>query len=229
VLFRSLIATGRKPHTKRVGLEELGVKLSPSGKVIGAAPAGPLSETSSLPSIHALGDCLEGKPELTPVAIHAGKLLARRLVMGSGPAMDYSKVPTCVFTPMEYACVGMSEEAAIAQYGEESVEVYHLRYDTLENGVAHRSNVDGSDAQAPCYSKVVCVRATVDPREPVLGLHIFGPQAGDVIQGFAVAMKLGMTMETLRSAVGLHPTHAEEVLSLDRSKRSGVKAVKTSC
>ena len=67
-------------------------QLSPSGKVIGAAPAGPLSETSSLPSIHALGDCLEGKPELTPVAIHAGKLLARRLVMGSGPAMDYSKV-----------------------------------------------------------------------------------------------------------------------------------------
>ena len=60
----------------------------------------------------------------------------------------------------------------------------------------------------------MCVRATVDPREPVLGLHIFGPQAGDVIQGFAVAMKLGMTMETLRSAVGLHPTHAGAWLAL---------------
>lgn len=80
--------------------------------------------------------------------------------------------------------------------------------------------------QAACYSKVVCER---EGAQRVLGIHIAGPGAGDILQGFAVAFRQGLTKEALDDAVGIHPTHAEELVALDRTKRSGRDFVKTSC
>jgi thioredoxin reductase (NADPH) len=225
-----LFATGRHPVTGSMGLQEVGVAMDPAGYIIGGGD-GIDSETSSVPSIHAIGDALAGRPELTPVAIQAGKRLARRLTApatgsGGSDAMDYDNVPTVVFTPFEYACVGLSEEHAISQRGAEAVEVFHLAYNTLPLAAAHRTRADGSEDTAACYAKVICERGG---SEKVLGMHIFGPSAGDIMQGFAVAFRLGMTRKDLCDTVGLHPTHAEELVTLDRTKRSGVDFVKSSC
>ena len=91
-----------------------------------SAPSGKLvtnNERTNVPHIYAIGDVVEGKPELTPVAIMAGKLLARRLYSNSKETMDYDLVPTTVFTPIEYGCCGLTEEAATEKFGEDSLEV----------------------------------------------------------------------------------------------------------
>ena len=116
------VATGRTADTSKLGLAAAGVKLDRDGKVVCVA------EQSSVPHIYAIGDVVAGKPELTPVAIAAGKLLARRLFGGSTEGMDYDKVPTTVFTPLEYGCIGPSEEAAVATFGAENIEVYHSSF-----------------------------------------------------------------------------------------------------
>jgi pyruvate/2-oxoglutarate dehydrogenase complex dihydrolipoamide dehydrogenase (E3) component len=119
------------------------------------------------------------KPELTPVAIHAGRLLARRLFGDSTVTMDYENVATTVFSPLEYGSVGISEEVAAQRFGEENIEVYHAYYKPTEFFIPQRSI-------AHCYLKVVAKR---DGPQQVLGMHFIGPQAGEIIQGFATAIK----------------------------------------
>ncbi|XP_032254445.1 thioredoxin reductase 2, mitochondrial isoform X1 [Phoca vitulina] len=137
-----LWAIGRIPETRSLNLEKAGVNINPnSQKILVDA-----QETTSVPHIYAIGDVAEGRPELTPTAIMAGKLLARRLCGQSSDVMDYDNVPTTVFTPLEYGCVGLSEEEAVARHGEEHVEVYHAYYKPLEFTVAQR---DASQ----CYIK----------------------------------------------------------------------------
>uniref|UniRef100_A0A673VAC2 thioredoxin-disulfide reductase (NADPH) n=1 Tax=Suricata suricatta TaxID=37032 RepID=A0A673VAC2_SURSU len=138
-----LWAIGRIPETRSLNLENAGINTNPnSQKILVDA-----QEATSVPHIYAIGDVAEGRPELTPTAIMAGKLLAQRLCGQSSDVMDYSNVPTTIFTPLEYGCVGLSEEEAIAHYGEEHVEVYHAYYKPLEFTVAER---DASQ----CYIKV---------------------------------------------------------------------------
>ncbi len=103
-----LLAIGRTPETKAMGLESLGVKISKSGKIIVDE-----FEKSSVENIYSIGDCAEGRPELTPPAIMAGKLLARRLFGNETAPMNYDDIATTVFTPLEYGTVGLSEEKAI--------------------------------------------------------------------------------------------------------------------
>ena len=103
-----LLAIGRAPDTTLLGVKDLGIKLAKSGKIL-VDP----SEKSSIENIYAIGDCAEGRPELTPPAIMAGKLLARRLYAGKTELMDYDNIATTVFTPLEYGAVGLSEEVAI--------------------------------------------------------------------------------------------------------------------
>ncbi|XP_040272261.1 thioredoxin reductase 2, mitochondrial isoform X2 [Bufo bufo] len=113
-----LWAVGRAPDTKSLNLDKVGVIVEPeSGKIIVDD-----SEATSVPNIYAIGDITEGRPELTPTAIAAGKLLARRLFRHSSELMDYDSVPTTVFTPLEYGCVGLSEEKAIEIHGEDAIE-----------------------------------------------------------------------------------------------------------
>ncbi|XP_068099361.1 thioredoxin reductase 2, mitochondrial [Hyperolius riggenbachi] len=207
-------AVGRAPETKYLNLEKVGVDIKPStGKVIVNE-----SESTSVPNIFAIGDISEGRPELTPTAIAAGKLLARRLFGGSTELMDYDSVPTTVFTPLEYGCVGLSEEAASACHGEDAIEVYHAFYKPLE------FTVPGRDA-TQCYIKMICLKGT----QKILGLHFTGPNAGEVIQGFALGIKCGATYPQLMSTVGIHPTCAEEVTKLHITKRSGLDPTVTGC
>lgn len=209
-----LFAIGRRALTQELKPENVGLKLvDESGKIDA------VNEQTNVPYIYAVGDVLHKKPELTPVAIHAGKLLARRLYGNSTDKMDYANVATTVFSPLEYGCVGLSEEQAIAMHGEEKVEIYHAYYKPTEFFVPQK-NVKH------CYVKVVALRYD-DQR--VLGMHFVGPHAGEVIQGFAAAIKSNLTFPILKSTVGIHPTTAEEFTRVFITKRSGMDPTPQSC
>ncbi|XP_064128627.1 thioredoxin reductase 2, mitochondrial isoform X4 [Loxodonta africana] len=115
-----LWAIGRVPETRSLNLEKAGVKTNPDNEKIVVDA----QEATSVPHIYAIGDVAEGRPELTPTAIMAGKLLAQRLFGQSSDLMEYDNVPTTVFTPLEYGCVGLSEEEAVARHGQEHIEVW---------------------------------------------------------------------------------------------------------
>uniref|UniRef100_A0A8C2U6P1 Thioredoxin reductase 2 n=1 Tax=Coturnix japonica TaxID=93934 RepID=A0A8C2U6P1_COTJA len=177
-------AVGRVPDTETLNLEAVGVKTnSETGKIIVDA-----NEATSVPHIYAIGDITEGRPELTPTAIAAGKLLARRLFGHSSELMDYNNV-------------------------------FHAYYKPLEFTVAERDS-------AQCYIKMVCLR---ERDQRILGLHFIGPNAGEVIQGFALGIKCGATYPQLMKTIGIHPTCAEEITKLHITKRSGLDATVTGC
>ncbi|XP_072328869.1 thioredoxin reductase 2, tandem duplicate 2 isoform X2 [Scyliorhinus torazame] len=208
-------AVGRAPETGGLHLDKAGVQINPeTGKVI----VGENEETSAS-HIYAIGDIAEGRPELTPTAIKAGKLLAHRLFGKSTGLMDYDNVATTVFTPLEYGCVGLSEQEAVQRHGEDNIEVYHAYYKPLEFAVAER---DASQ----CYVKLVCFR---EGDQRILGLHFIGPNAGEIIQGFALGIKCNATYSQLASTVGIHPTCAEDVNKLHITKRSGLDPTVTAC
>ncbi|XP_013921749.1 PREDICTED: thioredoxin reductase 2, mitochondrial-like [Thamnophis sirtalis] len=207
--------SGRAPDTAALKLERVGVKTNPeTGKIL-VDPA----EATSIPHIFAIGDITEGRPELTPTAIASGKLLAQRLFGLSTELMDYDNVPTTVFTPLEYGSVGISEEAAVHRYSPDNIEVYHAFYKPLEFVVAERDATQ-------CYIKMVCLR---EKDQRILGLHFIGPNAGEVIQGFALGIKCGATYSQMMRTVGIHPTCAEEVAKLHITKRSGLDPTVTGC
>ena len=240
-----LFAVGRDVCTGGIGLENTGVELSKDGKV----PV--VNEQTNVPHIYAIGDVIDGAKlsppskttELTPVAIQArtrrdtaemqprcsrdtaevhpqaGKLLAERLYGGSTALMDYTNVPTTVYTPLEYGAVGLPEEEAEALYGADNIEVYHSYFKPLEWTVPQR----GDNA---CYAKIICNLAD---SERVVGLHVCGPSAGEMCQGFAVAMKCGATKSHFDNCVGIHPTVVEEFTIMKTTKRSGECAEKTGC
>uniref|UniRef100_A0A8D0CK30 Thioredoxin reductase 2 n=1 Tax=Scleropages formosus TaxID=113540 RepID=A0A8D0CK30_SCLFO len=210
-----LWAVGRAPETRSLNLEGVGVAHNKdTGKIIVTE-----DEATSVEHIYAIGDIGEGRPELTPTAIKAGRLLARRLAGISSELMNYHNVPTTVFTPLEYGCVGLSEEEAERRHGKDGIEVYHAFYKPLEFTVAER---DASQ----CYIKVVCKR---DGDRRILGLHFTGPSAGEVVQGFALGFQCGATYSDLLATVGIHPTCAEELTKLHITKRSGLDATVTGC
>lgn len=122
-----LFATGRKAATADLNLPAVNLFAEPgSGKIV--CPSG---ETTRIPSIHVIGDAREGNLELTPVAIKQGKLLADRLFKNSTKQMDYSLIPTTIFTPLEYSCVGMTEEQAQEEVGSDRIDIYHMRYNSI--------------------------------------------------------------------------------------------------
>merc|ERR1712112_629546 len=182
-----IFAIGRDACTANMGLDKIGVALNPkNGKVLHDA-----AEKTNVGNIFAIGDVLDGKPELTPVAIQAGKLLARRL----------------------------SEEDAIEQFGEENLEVYHQNFWPLEWTVAHRPENN-------CYLKLICNKLQ---SEKVVGFHYLGPNAGEVTQGFGMALKMGATKADFDNLIGIHPTTAETFTTLAITKSSGVDASATGC
>lgn len=213
-----LMATGRWPETKALNLHNTSVEIdSSTGKIIGGFNND--LEKTSADNIYAIGDILLNRPELTPVAIRAGKLLARRLFGGSTLQMDYTSIGTTVFTPLEYSCVGISEEEAIHKFGEDSIEVYHAFYKPLEYTVPQR---DASQ----CFIKFICMR---EGAGKFVGLHYLGPNAGEIMQGFVTAFRAGASMMTVMNTVGIHPTCAEEIVKLNITKRSGKDPQVTGC
>lgn len=209
-----LFAIGRRPLTEELKPENAGIKLvADTGKIDA------INEQTNVPNIYAVGDILHKKPELTPVAIHAGKLLARRLFGNATEQMDYANVATTVFSPLEYGSVGLSEEAAVSIHGEDEIEIYHAYYKPTEFFVPQKD-------VSHCYLKVVALR---HGDQKILGLHFVGPNAGEVIQGFAAAMKCNVTFPKLKETVGIHPTIAEEFTRVSITKRSGMDPKPQSC
>lgn len=153
------------------------------------------------------------------MAIQAGRLLAQRLYGGSTVKCDYDNVPTTVFTPLEYGCCGLSEEKAVEKFGEENIEVYHSFFWPLEWTVPSRDN-------NKCYAKVIC---NLKDNERVVGFHVLGPNAGEVTQGFAAALKCGLTKQQLDSTIGIHPVCAEIFTTLSVTKRSGGDILQSGC
>lgn len=210
-----LFATGRKACTGDIGLEKIGIHLNKlNGKIVADN-----FERTNVKNIFAIGDVLDGKPELTPVAIQAGRLLARRLYGKSDIGMDYKMVPTTVFTPLEYGCVGYSEEDAIEKFGKDDIEVYHTHFQPLEFTLPERD-------KNLSYGKLICVKSE---EERVVGLHILGPNAGEITQGFALAMRLGAKKQDFNDVVGIHPTCAEVFTTMFITKASGINVQKSSC
>ncbi|BFF96838.1 thioredoxin reductase 2 mitochondrial [Drosophila madeirensis] len=208
-----LWAIGRKGLIEDLNLPAAGVQTKNDKIVVDA------TEATNVPHIFAVGDIIYGRPELSPVAILSGRLLARRLFAGSKQLMDYADVATTVFTPLEYSCVGMSEEMAIQTHGQDNIEVFHGYYKPTEFFIPQKS-------VRHCYLKAV---AEITGDQKILGLHYIGPVAGEVIQGFAAALKSGLTVKTLLNTVGIHPTTAEEFTRLSITKRSGRDPKPSSC
>ncbi|XP_019400317.1 PREDICTED: thioredoxin reductase 1, cytoplasmic isoform X2 [Crocodylus porosus] len=210
-----LLAVGRDACTRKIGLDKVGVKIN---KISGKIPAND-EEQTNVPYIYAIGDVLEDKLELTPVAIQAGRLLTQRLYAGATLKCDYVNVPTTVFTPMEYGACGFSEERALEKFGEDNIEVYHSFFWPLEWTVPGRDN-------NKCYAKIIC---NIQDNKRVIGFHVLGPNAGEVTQGFAAAIKCGLTKEQLDSTIGIHPVCAEIFTTLSVTKRSGGNIIQSGC
>jgi len=202
-----LLATGRKADTSKLGLENTDVKINnENGKIIIDE-----NEKTTADNIYAFGDCGENRPELTPPAIMAGKLLARRLFNNSLIKMDYENIATTVYTSIEYGSVGLSEEKAIEKYGKDNIKIYHSEFTPVEWTI----NMDNEDT---CYMKCI---VNVKDNNKVVGFHVFAPNAGEITQGVSVAMKCGLTKDLLDSTVGIHPTIAEEMTTIDTDKSQG--------
>ncbi|RWS08215.1 Thioredoxin reductase 1: cytoplasmic-like protein [Dinothrombium tinctorium] len=189
-----MFAIGRDACTDRIGLENVGVYRNPkTGKI----PS--VNEQTNVPHIYAIGDILEGKPELTPVAIEAGMLLARRLFSNSTIQCDYLNVPTTVFTPLEYGACGYAEEDAIKKFGADNIEVYIQNFVPLEWTIAHRP-------VNACYAKLICLS---NEKERAIGFHYLGPNAGEVTQLVGIILKKNCTKADFDALIGIHPTCAE--------------------
>ncbi|KAG2528091.1 hypothetical protein BBO99_00003371 [Phytophthora kernoviae] len=203
-----LNATGRDPDVAKLGLDKAGVKLNEKTGRIWTK-----NEQTSTPNIFAIGDVIDA-PELTPVAIQAGRFLSRRLYNNSTVQMDYDKVCTAVFTPIEYGCCGLSEEDSNERFGEDNVEVYHKNFVPLEWSLS-----ESRTSSESCYVKVIC-DTTRD--KFVVGFHYLGPNAGEVTQAMGLAMKLGFTYDQMVDTVGIHPTTAEAFTTLERRLKANL-------
>ena len=194
-----MFATGRKPNTAGLGLDAAGVKLDADGGVVVDAYS-----KSSVDSIHAIGD-VTNRVNLTPVATAEGMALAKTLFRGEPTAVDHENVPTAVFADPNLATVGMSEASACERFGK--VDVYKASFRALK----HTLGAHGDRT----FMKLVVDTAT----QRVLGAHMIGPDAGEIIQGVAIAVKLGATKAQFDATIGIHPTAAEEFVTM-RDKAS---------
>lgn len=211
-----LFAIGRYALTEGINLGNAGVVAEKNGKIKAND-----CEQTNVENIFAIGDVLYGNLELTPTAIKAGKLLAQRLFAGATQKMDYVNVPTTVFTPLEYGTCGLSEADAIKEFGDENIEVFHQQFKPLEwNYNRKRKGVNG-------YTKVIVHTAN---NNKIVGFHILAPNAGDITQGVGIAMQNpSFNKDQLDSCVGIHPTVAEDIIGLDKTKREEPDATKGSC
>ena len=193
-----LFATGRIPRVQGLGLESVGVAQRADGAIVVDA-----NYQTSVPSVHALGD-VTSRVQLTPVALGEAMVLVDRLFgpLPGRPArsMDYDFIPTAVFTHPSVGTVGWSEADARARFG--AVTVYRSEFRAL------RHTLSGSSERT--LMKLVVEDAT----DRVVGLHMVGADAGEIVQGFAVAMKAGATKAVFDSTIGIHPTAAEEFVTL---------------
>jgi glutathione reductase (NADPH) len=190
-----LAALGRKPKIDNLGLENTGVELS------AGAIAVDKYNTTTEPNIYAVGDCTD-RVNLTPVAISEGRAFADSQFGGNSRSMAYDNIPTAVFTTPEAATVGLTEQEALEQHGEDGIKVYRSKfrpmYYTLPN------------IQTKTLMKLIVHKES----DRVIGAHMVGDDAAEIVQGVAIALKAGATKAIFDATVGIHPSAAEEFVTM---------------
>uniref|UniRef100_A0AAQ6ICW3 Glutathione reductase n=1 Tax=Anabas testudineus TaxID=64144 RepID=A0AAQ6ICW3_ANATE len=192
-----LWAIGRQPNTSGLNIGEMGVDTDERGHIIVDD-----FQNTSRPGIYAVGDVC-GRALLTPVAIAAGRKLAHRLFEGKKDSkLDYSSIPTVVFSHPPIGTVGLTEEEAIKSRGKENVKIYKTSFTPMYHAITSR--------KSQCIMKLVCV----GKEEKVVGLHMQGLGCDEMLQGFAVAIKMGATKADFDKTIAIHPTSSEEFVTM---------------
>ncbi|MDI1309581.1 MAG: glutathione-disulfide reductase [Methylotenera sp.] len=195
-----MYATGRVPNTKGLGLEKIGVKLDPVGAVIVNS-----DYQTNIPSIYALGD-VTNHVKLTPLATAEGSVLVNKLYADKSAIVDYDLIPTAVFSQPNIATVGLTEKQAKQKYGAD-IDIYIANFKPMKN------TISGSSERT--FMKMIVVKST----DCVVGIHMVGTDAGEIIQGMAIAMRAGVTKAIFDSTIGIHPTAAEEFVTMRKPVR----------
>jgi len=194
-----LLATGRVPNVNGLGLETAGVRQGKDGAIVVDAQF-----RTSVPSVFAVGD-VTARVQLTPVALAEGMVVADQLFGDGRRAMAYDGIPTAVFTHPNIGTVGLTEQQARERFGQ--VTIYRSDFKALKH------TLSGSTER--CLMKLVVESKT----DRVVGLHMVGADAGEIVQGFAVAMKAGATKAVFDATLGIHPTIAEEFVTMREPAR----------
>ncbi|HEY6517124.1 MAG TPA: glutathione-disulfide reductase [Steroidobacteraceae bacterium] len=192
-----LWAIGRTPVVEELGLDRAAVALDAYGFIVTDQ-----YQTTSAAGVYAIGD-VTGRAQLTPVAIAAGRRLSDRLFGGKAERhLDYHNIPTVIFGHPPIGTIGLSEQAARDDYGDEDVTVFKSSFIPMYHAL--------TTAKPRCDMKLV----TVGPKRRVVGVHVIGPGADEMMQGFAVAVRMGATKEDFDDTVAIHPTSAEELVTM---------------
>jgi glutathione reductase (NADPH) len=189
-----MFATGRAPNARGLGLENAGVKLSSGGAI-------EVDENfqTSVPSIHAIGDVTD-RVQLTPVALAEGMMVASRLFGKNDRTVSYDNIPTTIFSNPNVGTVGLSESEARRRKFD--IAIFKSRFTALKHTL--------TGSQEKVFMKLVVDKSS----DRVLGVHMVGPDAGEIIQGFAVALNCGATKHQFDTTIGIHPTAAEEFVTM---------------
>ncbi|CAB3754079.1 glutathione-disulfide reductase [Paraburkholderia solisilvae] len=197
-----MFAMGRVPNTAGLGIDKLGIQCGPSGEVVIDD-----SYQSSVPGIYAIGD-VTGRKSLTPLAIRDGIAFIEANYANNPGSSNLDAIPTAVFSQPEIGTVGYSEEAARERYGE--VDIYKSRFRPLKNTLSGRA-------------EHVLFKIVVDPvTDRVIGCHVLGPNAAEIVQVLAISLRLGVRKSDLDATVALHPTLAEELVTMREKWRPPV-------
>jgi glutathione reductase (NADPH) len=200
-----LFAIGRVPVTDSLNLPAAGVETTAIGEIVVDRATRTTAE-----DVYAVGDIITGAVQLTPVAIAAGRLLSDRLFAGMPEAetcMDYENIPTVVFSHPTMAVMGLTEAEAVERYGADAITCHKT---TFVNMLYSREFLVEGQHQSKTRAKLVCV----GPEQRIIGLHMIGLAVDEILQGFGVALKMGATKADFDSVVALHPTSAEELVTI---------------
>ena len=190
-------AIGRTPNSNHINLEKANIETDNHGAIIVDK-----FQNTSQAGIYAVGDVID-KVNLTPVAIAAGRRLSERLFNGKKNAhLDYETIPTVVFSHPTIGTVGLSEEQALVTYKDQPIKVYTSSFTPMQYAI--------TEFKEKCHMKLVCV----GENEKIVGLHGVGLGVDEMLQGFAVAIKMGATKEDFDNTVAIHPTGAEEFVTM---------------
>lgn len=191
-------AIGRAPATEHIGLENTDVALDEKGYVKVDA-----LQNTSAKGIYCVGDCMANGKALTPVAIKAGRLLSERLFNGRPDAkMNFSLIPTVVFSHPPIGTMGMTEPEAVAHYGKNNIKIYTSSFTAMYTAITRHPQ--------PCKMKLVCAGT----EEKIVGIHGIGHGMDEILQGFAVAIRMGATKADFDAVTAIHPTSAEEFVTM---------------
>lgn len=190
-------ATGRTPATDTIGLENIGVNVTAKGEIVVDK-----FQNTNIDGIYAVGDIIENGVQLTPVAVASGRRLSERLFNNKpNEYLDYNLIPTVIFSHPPIGTVGLSEEQAKAEFGDD-VKIYQSSFTPMYSAI--------TQYREPCKMKLVCV----GENQKIVGLHGVGFGVDEMIQGFAVAIKMGATKADFDNTVAIHPTGSEEFVTM---------------